>query len=277
MKINSLQDIRKAFSTQKKCEAYLKKSRWPHGVTCPKCGGKHHIWMPEYGRWFCKSCRHQFSLTSGTIFHRTKIELPKWFEAIWLLCNSPKSISSKQLERELGVSYETAWHMAKQIRKAMKHDNFQHGLCGIVEVDESEVKTTGKGGGSDTNTLFGMVERDGFLRMAMVENFKSLTLGKVVAKNFSKVHTVYSDGAHWLRFLSKYGEHQFVRHYTEYCKDDVNINTIENVWSLLKRGIVGIFHHISTKHLQEYLDEFSFRYGYRKNKPAMFDIVLANC
>jgi len=122
-----------------------------------------------------------------------------------------------------------------------------------------------------------MIERDDYLRMSMIENFKSLTTGRVIAKNFENVHQIYSDGTHWLRFLHRYGKHDFVAHFKQYVKDDVHTNNIESVWSLLKRGINGVFHHISTKHLQAYLDEFSFRFSFRKDKGSMFDAVLMSC
>ena len=273
----SLTDLRKRFSTQHKCEKYLKKMRWTHGVICPFCGCIHNTYLKDWKRWQCRSCKRQFTVTSHTIFHGTRLPLIKWFEAIWLMCNSPKGVSAKQIQRHIGVTYKVAWRMTHQIRKAMKHDTFHDGLCGIVEVDETEIKTTGGGGGSDRNTVLGMYDRDGFLKMAMIENYKSLTIERVIAKNFKQVSAIYSDGAHWLRFLKKYGKHEFVRHYTEYCKDEVHTNNIENVWSPLKRGIVGIFHHISTKYLQSYLDEFSFRFSNREDKGSMFDAVLSSC
>lgn len=275
--MKTLNELRAELSTQKKCEAYLRKARWPHGVICPLCGSRHVLWMNKYGVWQCKDCHKQFSLTSGTIFHKTHLPLIKWFEAIWLLCNSPKGISAKQIQREVGVTYKVAWRITQQIRKAMKHDVFANGLCGIVEIDESEVKTTGSGGGSDRNTVVGLFERDGYLKMEVVENFKSMTIERVVAKNFNAVEQIFTDGAHWLRFLAKYGEHKFVQHYKHYAVDDVHVNHIENVWSLLKRGIIGVYHHINTKYLQAYLDEFSFRYSHRKNKTSMFDKILAFC
>jgi len=279
MEFKSLADLRATFTTQLKCEVYLKKMRWPYGVSCPFCGCRHPVYMKTYKRWHCTNCRKQFTLTSKTIFHDTRLPLIKWFEVIWLMCNSPKGVSAKQIQREVGVTYKIAWRMQHKVREAMKHNIFAQGLCGIVEVDEAEVRTTntGGGGGSNRNIVLGMVERDGFLRMAMIDNYKSLTIDKVVSKNFQDVHQIYTDGAHWLRFLNKYGQHDYVTHYIQYCKDDVNVNTIENVWSLLKRGIMGIYHHISTKHLQSYLDEFSFRFSYRKIKPAMFDLVLVSC
>lgn len=275
--MKTLNELRAELSTQKKCEAYLRKARWPHGVICPLCGSRHVLWMSKYGVWQCKDCHKQFSLTSGTIFHKTHLPLIKWFEAIWLLCNSPKGISAKQIQREVGVTYKVAWRITQQIRKAMKHDVFANGLCGIVEIDESEVKTTGNGGGSDRNTVLGLFERDGYLKMEVIENFKSMTIERVIAKNFQKVEQIFTDGAHWLRFLKKYGKHDFVQHYRHYVQDDIHVNHIENVWSLLKRGLVGVYHHINTKYLQAYLDEFSFRYTHRKNKASMFDKLLACC
>lgn len=277
MLLKSLEDIRKEFSTQKKCEDYLKKMRWPHGVTCPFCGAKHPLFMSDYRRWQCRNCKSQFTLTSKTIFHGTRLPLAKWFQAVWLICYSPKGISAKQLQREIGVTYKIAWRIQKQIQKAMKHNVFANALCGIVEIDETEVKTDGDDNNLNRSTVLGLFERDGFLRMQVIEDYKAATIDRVCAKNFGTVQAIYTDGAHWLRFLSKYGEHAFVKHYKQFVSKDVHTNNIESVWSLLKRGVTGIFHHISAKHLQAYLDEFSFRFSYRKNKAIMFDMVLRAC
>ena len=140
-RIESLEEVRRAFSTQYKCGRYLRRLRWPSGVICPRCGAKHPGHIRSRRLWQCRECRYQFSVTTGTIFHRSRIDLPRRFIAIWLMCNSPKGISAKQLERDLGVHYETAWYMAKRIRRAMKHDIFEDKLCGIVEIDDAVMKS----------------------------------------------------------------------------------------------------------------------------------------
>jgi hypothetical protein len=121
--------------------------------------------MQAYKRWQCRACGYQFTVTAGTIFHRSKIKLPKWFVAVWLMGHSPKGVAAKQLEREHGVCYETAWYMAKRIRRAMKHDIFEDKLCGIVEVDATAVKADGGTGRVGTQNVLGMAERHGALRL----------------------------------------------------------------------------------------------------------------
>lgn len=130
-----LLELEKRFSTERKCEKFLKKKRWPDGVTCPKCGSKKNYWIKTRRIWECKDCHYQFSVTTGTIFHRSRTPLKKWFLAIYLMCTFKKGVSAKQLERQLGVTYKTAWRMSHQIRKAMKHTNFEDKLGGVVEVD----------------------------------------------------------------------------------------------------------------------------------------------
>jgi transposase-like protein len=111
-KIKSLVEAQKEFSTPLKCERYLAKMRWPDGVACPRCGSRDVTYMQSRHKWQCK-CRYQFSVTAGTIFHKTHIDLPRWMLATWLMCHSPKGISSKQIQREIGVTYKTAWYMAR--------------------------------------------------------------------------------------------------------------------------------------------------------------------
>jgi transposase-like protein len=106
-KITSLVEARKAFVTQEQCEKHLREMRWPNGVTCPRCGSQHVTYMETRRKWQCE-CRYQFSVTSGTVFHKTHMDLPRWLMAIWLVCHSPKGVSSAQAQRELGVTYKTA-------------------------------------------------------------------------------------------------------------------------------------------------------------------------
>lgn len=279
----SLEQVRREFSTQKKCEKHLQRQRWPNGITCPKCGMNSPYWLRNQRLWECRNCKYHFSVTAGTIFHGSKVPLPKWYTAIWLMCNSPKGISSKQLERQLGVHYETAWYMAKRIRKAMKHEVFEDKLCGILEVDDAVVRASGDGTPSghvkfEGKNVLGVAERGGFLRMMILDGLKSRDIKRVIAQNLGAVEEIYSDAARRLFFLAEFGRHETVAHvYKEYVVDEAHVNTIENAWSLFKRGLTGMYHHVSAKYLQDYLDEFAFRYSHWKEKGAMFDLVLANC
>jgi len=281
-KIKSLLEAQREFATQGKCERYLAKVRWQNGVTCPRCGSKDVTYMDSRNKWQC-SCRYQFSVTAGTIFHKTHVGLPRWMVAVWLMCHSPKGVSSKQLQRTLGVTYKTAWYMAKRIRRAMRHDVFEDLLCGIIEVDDAVVRASGDGTPSghvkfEGKNVLGVAERGGLLRMFTLEDLKAKSIKRVIAKNLGAVQEIYSDAASRLFFLAEFGHHQSVAHaYDEYVLGDAHVNTIENAWSLFKRGLIGIYHHVSAKCLQEYLDEFAFRYSHRHEKPRLMDLVLASC
>ena len=280
--IKSLEQARRQFSTQRKCEKYLQRLRWPDGITCPRCGAKRPYWLKNQRLWECRSCKYHFSVTAQTIFHRSKLPLPKWFVAIWLMCHSPKGVSAKQLERELGVHYETAWYLAKRIRKAMKHDVFEDRLGGIIEVDDAVVRASGDGPPKgnvkfEGKNVLGVAERGGFLRMMILEGLKARDIKRVIAPNLGEVQEIYSDAASRLFFLTEFGRHETVAHvYEEYIVDEAHVNTIENAWSLFKRGLTGMYHHVSAKYLQDYLDEFAFRYSHRYEKEKLFNLVLAH-
>ena len=275
--IRSLEDARKIFSTQHKCEQYLKRLRWPGRVACPRCGAKRTLWMTKYKRWYCRESRYQFTVTAGTIFHRSKIDLPRWFVAIWAMCHSPKGVSAKQLERELGVHYETAWYMAKRIRTAMKHDVFEDRLCGIVEIDDAVVKSDQGRRWEGGSNVVGMASRQGSLRMIVLERLRAEHVRHVVAGNLGTVQAIYTDAGQLYKRMWELAPHSYVVHSTQWVDGEVHTNFVENAWSLFKRGLVGMYHHVSTKYLQEYLDEFAFRYSHRHEKGRLFDLVLAGC
>jgi hypothetical protein len=203
--------------------------------------------------------------------------------AIWLMCHSPKGISSKQIQREIGVTYKTAWYITKRIRKAMRHDVFEDRLGGIIEVDDAVVRASGDGPPIDSakfdgKNVLGIAERGGSLHMMIIDGLKAHDIRCVVAKNLGAVQEIYSDAAKALFFLHEFGPHKSVAHIRkEYVVDEAHVNTIENAWSLFKRGLIGLYHHVSAKYLQEYLDEFAFRYSHRKEKGLLMDLVLANC
>ena len=175
-------ELQKRFSTQRKCEVFLRKVRWPNGVTCPRCGTDHPYWIKDRNLWECSDCGYQFSVTTGTIFHRSRTPLQKWYVAIWLMVTSKKGISAKQLERSLGVTYKTAWRMAMQIRKAMRPGyGFEDKLAGIVEADDTYVggsKSGGKRGrgAPGKEIVVGFKERGGNVVAEVVQNLKAETL-----------------------------------------------------------------------------------------------------
>jgi len=226
--------------------------------------------------WQCRACRYQFSVTTGTIFHRSKIDLPRWFVAIWLMCNSPKGISAKQLERDLGVHYETAWYMAQRIRRAMKHDIFEDRLCGIVEVDDAVVKSDKGTRWEGGSYILGMASRSGDIKLQILSRLKGEEVRRVVAENVDYVKAFYTDGHKLYRKMHELGPHQYVVHQKQWVDGEVHVSFVENAWSLFKRGLVGMYHHVSTKYLQEYLDEFAFRYSHRHEKGRLLDLVLAS-
>ena len=280
-KITSLVEAQREFATQERCEEYLAEMRWPNGVECPRCGSKAVTRLSTRRKWQCKDCRYQFSVTAGTIFHKTYIDLPRWMMAVWLMCNSPKGCSSKQLERTLGVTYKTAWYMTHRIRKAMIADRAEVRLSGIIEMDDAVVKADGghaKGRSMpNAKLVIGMASRDGDIKLQIVNTLTHKEIKRVFAKNVDYVQAVYTDGHPSFQGMEELAPHQYVVHLTQWVDGDVHTNFVENAWSLFKRSLVGIFHHVSAKHLQAYLDEFSFRYSHRDEKPRLMELVLASC
>jgi len=280
-KIKSLVEARTEFATQEKCEEHLARKHWPNGVTCPRCGSKDVTCMESRRQWQC-GCRYQFSVTAGAVFHRTHMDLPRWFMAVWLLCHSPKGISGKQIQRELGVTYKTAWYMAKRIRWAMQHNLVGGLVTGKVEIDEAVIKADGgKATGNVTyqaKDVLGFVSRTtGSLRMCVLDRLNHAEITRACTENLGRVQTIYTDEASRFAFLRQYGLHRTVNHWLSYANGATHVNHVENAWSLFKRGLVGVFHHVSAKYLQEYLDEFAFGCSHRGEKSALVDLVLAGC
>ena len=281
-KIKSLVEARREFSTQIKCEEHLARMRWPDGVTCPRCGAKHPMFIQSRRKWQCKACRYQFSVTAGTIFHKTHIDLPRWMIALWLVCHSPKGVSSKQVERELGVTYKTAWYMTRRIRGAIQSSFRGITIEGSVEIDEAVIHADGgqASGNTPFNTkdVLALLSRDsGVIRMVVLERLWKSEIKRVCTSTLKSVRTVYSDAAGRLFFLKEFGEHKSITHYLGYADGNTHVNNVESAWSLFKRGLLGVYHHVSAIHLQEYLDEFAFRWSHRAEKHRMMELVLSSC
>jgi len=279
MKQMNLMQLTEDFHSEEICRDALARFRWPDGVVCPRCGGKRHAYDSNSYRWDCYSCGYNFTAIAGTIFQDTKLPLRKWFMAIFLMIEAKKGISANQLKRTIGVSYKTAWYLCHRIRAAMR-DAYPVPLRGIVEIDETFVggKTVGKGHGYKGNkaVVVGAVQRDGKIALKVVAERDAATLqGFVQNTTASDTETYYTD--EWAAYKGigdNDTRHETVNHrLDEYVRGDVHTNSVENVWSLLKRSIIGSYHKVSVKHLDAYLDELEWRFNNRDN-PFLFKDTL---
>jgi hypothetical protein len=284
-------DVTRQFSTEDKCLDYIEASRWPNGVCCVHCGvlnvskitreaGKNK--RTRIYQCLDKECGKQFSATSGTIFNDTHLPLTKWFLAIALICEAKKGISACQVQRHLGVNYRTAWHLCHRIREAMKDGGDL--LTGVVEADHTfltpkkprkgrpYVKKEGR------DVILGMVERGGRLRLVPVKDAKIEITEPMMGKHISPDAILQTDEHPTFEIIGtrKFAAHRTVNHRRTYGIGDLHTNTIENAFSLLKRGVYGTFHKVSIKHLGRYCDEFSYRFNRRGEQLAMFDVTLKN-
>jgi transposase-like protein len=286
-------DVARQFAKEDACLAYLEKMRWPSGLACLKCGSmKVSRLKPKDKRgktrrvYQCleRPCLHQFTATTGTLFHDTHLPLQKWFLAIALICEAKKGISANQLKRHLGVNYRTAWYLNHRIREAMKDSGGK--LSGIVEVDETYIGPRVRRRGDrhkrkkEKDVVIGLVERGGKLRFLKTADAKSTTIQPILEENVSRfVQSIVTDEHPIYPFAlaRKFGgKHKTICHRRAYAIGDTHTNTIENAFSLLKRGLIGTFHRVSIKHLSRYLREFSYRFNRRGEQEQLFTDTLKN-
>jgi transposase-like protein len=268
------------FGSEEKCRAYLEDLRWPDGLECPRCEAKTISRLTDRAQYECSKCRYQFSVTSGTVMHDSHLPLWKWFLAIYLITESKKGISAKQLQRMLGGSYKTAWYLSHRIRDAMG-DTDEKPLRGIIEADETwhGGKKRGTGSGpyaSGKKIIIGAVERGGEVRLRVAGGRDKGTLHRFLGEVVSDdAEGIYTDD--WVGYVGIADEdtfHEVVNHAAkEWVRGNVHSNTIESVWSLFKRSVVGSYHQVSVKHLPAYLDELEWRYNNRSN-PFLFRDTL---
>jgi transposase-like protein len=264
------------FQDANKAREYLEALRWPDGPVCPHCGSvdKHYKLEGKSvrpGVWKCKDCREQFTVTVGTLFADSKVPLHKWLQACYLMAASKKGISSKQLERMLGVTYKTAWFMSHRIREAMTGDSGPlGGNGGPVEVDETYWGNVGKQakgarGYAHKMKVVSLVEREGKKRSYHVANVTAATVRPILKAQVSeKARLMTDESSVYTKVGREFAEHGVVNHSDgEYARGDVTTNTVESSFAILKRGLYGTFHHVSEKHLQRYATEFDFRWNHR--------------
>lgn len=288
------------FTDADEARTYLEKQRWPEGPICPHCGnadpeaitslkGKAH----RPGVYQCNECREQFTVTVGTVFERSKIALNVWLYATFLLCSSKKGISSHQLHRMLGVTYKTAWFMTHRIREAMKQTNPTPlgGSGKVVEADETyhgqretprDLTTRGnpyittprrgkksRKGPANKRSVVALVERGGETRMMHLQSADAQSVREVLVRNVDRKSALHTDESRLYTETGKeFADHRTVKHsageYVRYEDDaTVHSNTVENVFSVFKRGMTGVYQHCGESHLHRYLAEFEFRYNRR--------------
>lgn len=274
----TLNEAIRYFSNRDNCLKTAIALRWPDGVKCPTCGSKDIIFLATRQIWKCKNLhdRRQFSAKVGTVFEDSPIGLDRWFTAMWLISNCKNGVSSCEIARDLGVTQKTAWFMLHRIRLAMNTGTFEK-LTGEVEADETfigglarnmhkdkKAKITGTGGAGKA-VVMGLVDRKNKqVRVVHVPNVQRDTLQTQVRKYVQGGSYVFTDA--WLGYhgLDREYVHSVIDHAEAYVQGNVHTNTIENFWSLLKRGLKGTYVSVEPFHLFRYLDEQAFRYNNRK-------------
>jgi len=269
------------FADEESCRKYLEGLRWPDGVLCPRCESPKCYYTSTRGTWECDGCGYHFSVTSGTMLHDTHLPLRKWIIAAYLMIEAKKGTSAMQLKRELGTGYETAWYLCHRIRAAMHEAYPFPPLKGIVEVDETfiggEVKGKGRGYKGNKAVVVGAVQRDGKIVLQVAPDRSRETLHGFIRENVAdEAEAIFTDEwAPYQGIADQNTRHETVNHsIEEYVRGDVHTNTIEGVWSLFKRSVIGSFHKVSLKHLDAYLDELEWRFNNRDNPYLFMDTLL---
>lgn len=288
----SMRQFNNEFPDDSACLEYIKEQRWPHGVTkCAKCGveRKHHR-VGNRTAYACDYCGHHIYPLAGTIFEKSSTSLKTWFYAMYLMGSTRCGISAKQIQRETGVTYKTAWRIFKQIRSLLSDGDLQ--LEGpTVEIDETYyggVRKFDRGrymrGDSNKTPVVGIVQRGGLVLARVIPDVTTETMSAIVKKHVVPGSTIYTDEHGSYRRIGflrdKQGKHLEYNHRTirhsggNYVRGDIHTNCVEGFWSLLKRGINGVYHSVSPKYLQTYLNEYTFRYNRRFSGNQQFKAIL---
>lgn len=274
----SLLQVLDFFKEESTCIQYLSEQRWGDTPTCPHCGSIGAYVTNRGFKCKAKECHKKFSVTTGTILENTKISLRYWFATIYLATAHKKGISSLQLSRDLNITQKTAWFLLHRVRE-MFNEVAPEMLEGIVEVDETYVggkkinkhksvlsKLKDGTGYVNKTPIVAMLQRDGKIVTVVSPVANGETIKPFIYKHVAPGSTVYTDGFGAYKGLDKTYKHEIVRHdANEYVREgNIHTNSIEGFWSQLKRGIFGIYHQISPKHLHRYANEFGFKYNTRK-------------
>ena len=285
----NLRQFQSDFATEEACEAYLAACRWPEGFICPRCANRRAYELVNQRRWQCAGCRHQVSLTAGTVLHRTKIPLTQWFWAAYLMTTDKRGVSALLLQRQLGLScYETAWMLLHKLRRAMV-SVAREPLYGEVEIDDTWIggEQAGLRGsrqlkGRRAALVLVAVERrgrgSGRARMRVIPDFKGNTIIAFLHENVSPGSTIYTDGLKSFSGLTEAGFKHIAR--TQPLRSALRkgaqsaVPLADRAIGNLQQWLIGTYHGVSKPQLQVYLDEFVFRHNRRKTPAAAFQTLL---
>ena len=277
------------FCDEETCVKHFTAIRFRNGMYCPHCGHTEIYTFKNGKRFRCAKCKQDFTIKTGTVFGESKLPLRKWFMAIYLLSNTSKGISSVQLAKHVGVTQKTGWFMDHRIRKAMKQNKGQ--LFGKIEADETFIGGLSKNmhakqrkaaicgtGGTGKTPVFGMKTRAGEVRAKVVSSVGMVDLHREIKNNVAQGATLYTDKWVGYRGLKADFNHTTVDHMAkQYVNGDCHTNGIESFWALFKRGYHGIYHQMSKKHLQRYVNEFAFRLNRKaESMQSVFSDVVQN-
>jgi len=285
----SLLQFQSEFATEEACQQYLAVCRWPDGFVCPRCGHRHAYKMEKQRLRQCAACRHQVSLTSGTVLHNTRTPLMVWFWAAYLMTTDKRGVSAALLQRQLGLSrYETAWMMLHKLRRAMVNAA-REPLHGEVEVDDTWIGGPQAGlrgsrqlkGRRAALVLVAAEKRgkvSGRVRMAVIPDFRKATITRFLTQNVATGSTIYTDGLKSFAGLEEVGFKHIPRtqpRSTELRKGAKSVVPLaDRAIGNLKQWLIGTYHGVSRAQLQVYLDEFVFRHNRRKTPMAAFQTLL---
>jgi len=281
MKKYSIKDFEGDFPDDDACLEWLKNNRWSDGIHCVKCQRiTKHYKVSGRSAYACEFCGNHVYPMAGTILEHSSTELRKWFHAMFLMATTRCGISAKQLEREVGVTYKTAWRMFKQVRSMLDEDVMK--LLGEVEVDETYVggKRRGKRGrGAEGKIIVvGAAQRNGKVIAKVVPDVKRSTLVPFVARKVASKDTIlYTDEFPSYDHMARLGyNHKRIEHHAKiYVRGNIHTQTIDGFWSLVKRGIDGVHHKVGATYLQDYINAYSFRWNHRNDERPMFLQILS--